>query len=453
MAIFRRRLVFWLIKAYIKKWGRVIFFSFLFGLVVFFALAFTSQKIIELIPFQKKQTIGMIGAYKVDNLPPEIFREVSYGLTTVAEDGVVKPGIAEKWVVSDNGKTYTFLLKKDAKFADGEKITSDKINYDFADVKTERPDKYTIVYRLKDAYSPFLVTVARPIFKKGYIGVGDYRITDVELNGGFVKSLQIVSSKNKFDTVYYQFYPSEDAVKLAFTLGEVTEATDITNRTFENISFDSFPNAKTAKNTNYSKLVTIFFNTNDNVLSDKKIRSALSYALPDEFTYGKRSYVSFSPTSKYHSPEVNTRGQDLNHAKLLLSSSAEDSKRKGSLNMTMKVQEKYMPAAREIALLWKEIGVNTKIEEVDSLPSTFQIYLGDFTLPRDPDQYILWHSDQAQNITKYKNLRIDKLLEDGRKTTNTGEREQIYADFQKYLLDDTPAAFLYFPYTYDIVRK
>ena len=31
--------------------------------------------------------------------------------------------------------------------------------------------------------------------------------------------------------------------------------------------------------------------------------------------------------------------------------------------------------------------------------------------------------------------------------------ENIYADFQKYLLEDAPAAFLYFPYEYDVIRK
>jgi peptide/nickel transport system substrate-binding protein len=451
MAIFRRRLVFWIIRAYVKKWGRVIFFSFLFGLIVFFVLAMTSQKIIELIPFQKKQTIGMVGAYKVNNLPPEIFRQVSYGLTTIGNDGTIQPGVAEKWEVSNNGRTFTFHLKKDAKFADGDKVTSDKINYDFADVKTERPNKETIVYTLKDAYSPFLVTVARPIFKSGYVGVGNYRITDIELNGGFVKSLQIVSSKNKFDTVYYQFYPSEEALKLAFALGEVTDAADITNNSFQNRTFEQFPNAKLTKNTNYSKLVTIFYNNNDGILSDKKVRSALTYALPDTFTYGERSYVSYSPESQFHSAEQ--QAQDIDHAKLLLASSAEDNKRTKPVSITMKVQEKYMPVAKDIAKIWEGLGVKTKLEEVDALPSTFQVYLGDFTLPRDPDQYILWHSGQAQNITRYKNLRIDKLLEDGRKTTNTNERKEIYADFQKYLQDDAPAAFLYFPYTYEIARN
>ncbi|MEK7092766.1 MAG: peptide-binding protein, partial [Patescibacteria group bacterium] len=89
----------------------------------------------------------------------------------------------------------------------------------------------------------------------------------------------------------------------------------------------------------------------------------------------------------------------------------------------------------------------------DSVPSDFQIFLGDFQLSKDPDQYSLWHSSQPQNISNYQNLRIDKLLEDGRKTTDIEKRRKIYEDFQKYLLADSPASFLFFPYEYDLIRK
>jgi peptide/nickel transport system substrate-binding protein len=73
-------------------------------------------------------------------------------------------------------------------------------------------------------------------------------------------------------------------------------------------------------------------------------------------------------------------------------------------------------------------------------------------LPYDPDMYTIWHSGQVNNITHYKNVRIDKLLEDGRQATDENKRIQIYADVQKYLLDDAPAAFLYFPYSYTVSR-
>jgi peptide/nickel transport system substrate-binding protein len=119
----------------------------------------------------------------------------------------------------------------------------------------------------------------------------------------------------------------------------------------------------------------------------------------------------------------------------------------------MKILTKYKRTAQTIAQNWKQIGVKVKIEEVDTVPKDFQLYVGDFNVPKDPDQYTLWHTGEINNITKFSNLRIDKLLEDGRKTVNQEERLKIYFDFQKYLIDESPASFLYFPYEYEFVRK
>ena len=75
-------------------------------------------------------------------------------------------------------------------------------------------------------------------------------------------------------------------------------------------------------------------------------------------------------------------------------------------------------------------------------------------VPQDPDQYFFWHSTQKQgNITGYKNVKIDKLLEDGRNTLAIEKRKKIYYDFQKVFMDDLPAVFLYYPNVYTISRK
>ena len=63
-----------------------------------------------------------------------------------------------------------------------------------------------------------------------------------------------------------------------------------------------------------------------------------------------------------------------------------------------------------------------------------------------PDQYYLWHATQTKtNLTKYDSKRVDKDLEDGRKTVKEEDRKVKYFDFQKTILEDAPAAFLYFP--------
>ncbi len=452
MLVIRRRLIFWLIKAYIKKSGKIILLSFFLGLLIFFTVILTSQYFNRIIPVFKKESVGVVGAFRQDNLPPIITNKFSRGLTTVGTDGSIKPDLAEKWEIKDNGKTYVFYLKKNEYFSNGKNITSDKITYNFSDVKVERPGEYIIAFKLKDAYSPFLVTVSKGVFEKGYVGVGNYRIEDVKLNGNFVQSLTVVSVKNRFDTIRFQFYPSEEALKLAFLLGEVSNASGLTDPQYKEVKFANIPNATTKRVVNYSHLVTLFYNTTDSTLSDKIVRIALSYALPDDYSYGEKAYLPYSPKSLYYNSGVTQREQDYEHAKTLLDSS-DSASSGGNFTFTIKTMKKYRHTANAIAASWKKIGIQTNIEEVDGLPDNFQIFLGDFTIPSDPDQYSLWHTGQNNNITRYKNLRIDKLLEDGRKTVNVEERKNFYLDFQRFLLEDAPASFLYFPYEYDVIRK
>jgi len=57
------------------------------------------------------------------------------------------------------------------------------------------------------------------------------------------------------------------------------------------------------------------------------------------------------------------------------------------------------------------------------------------------------------NITNYQSPKLDKLLEDGRKLTDQNERQAVYFDFQKTLVEDTPVIFLYHPTVYTISKK
>lgn len=395
----------------------------------------------------------MVGTYSLDTLPSSILSQVSSGLTSVDPNGKPIPNIAKSWKISNDNKAYLFNLKNDVFFTDGTNLTSDLISYNFSDVFIERPDKYTIIFKLKDIYAPFLVTASRPILKKGFVGVGDYKITDIKINGNFVESVTLINRKNSGQTRSYHFYPSEEALKLGYMIGEVSQIEGVTDLRFQGHNFGNFSNSEIKKDVDYEKLVTIFYNTQDSVLSDKKIRNALSYAIPDSFAYGERSNLPFSPFDWANQEGNFTSNQDFVHAKLLLSAGNNSASRSAVPKLEIKVFPKYKTVAENIAESWKKIGIETNIDVVNNRPSIFQIFLGDFNVPPDPDQYSIWHSNQENNITNYKNLRIDKLLEDGRKTVDINSRKKIYADFLKYFLDDSPASFLYFPYEYTVTRK
>jgi len=404
------------------------------------------------IPIGEKESVGMVGAYTIREIPMPIQLEISQGLTLISEDGTAKPGLAKSWKIKDEGKVYEFYLKDNIRFTDGSKFTSNTIDYLFSNVEIKRTNPLTITFKLKESYSPFLITASQPIFKKGFVGTGRYKVKDIKLNGEFIKSITLISANNPFKTKTYYFYPSQEALKIAFALGEVSKAIGLLDTNFQNTRLQSFKNVKASKKTNHQRIATLFYNTRDGVLSDTKLRNALTYSIPDSFEEGERNYSPFPHNSWAYSQGVNERKQDIVRARELLSQSLTATK-SGELAISLKTLQRYENTAKEIMGIWKTVGVKAEIEVVESVPETFQVFLGDFRVPRDPDQYVLWHKDQENNITRYNNLRIDKLLEDGRKTSDLSERKKIYADFEKYLLADSPASFLYSPYEYEIERR
>ena len=140
---------------------------------------------------------------------------------------------------------------------------------------------------------------------------------------------------------------------------------------------------------------------------------------------------------------------NIGKAKELLAKSQEKNF-KVSLSTTQDLAE----LAQKIKSDWENIGVKTEVKIEESVPENFEALLIINQLKPDPDQYSLWHSTQKQtNITKLKDARIDKLLEDGRSSQEESKRKEIYADFQKALIEQAPASFLYYPYKYVVTYK
>jgi len=450
----RKRLIFWLLKAYIKKWGKTIFASFILGFLIIVLLFLNRNFLISRLPIVNHESVGIAGVYSErdlpNNLPEAISHKASRGLTKISSTGEIKPDLAKSWEVKDEGKTFIFYLNEGLKFSDGREVDAKSITYNFQDVTIERPAKHVIVFKLKDRYSPFLVTLANnKVFKKNYVGVSDYKIGNIKTNGEFIRSIELTSSKNK-EKIEYIFYDTQEALKHAYVLGEVTSIVDINNLDYERgVSLGSFKNTKVSKNINETKIVTLFFNNADSSLSDKKIRKALAYSLPDSFTDGKRTHTPYRDGYWFNNPTENFK-KDLEYVAIQLE---ETEATKSGMKINLKTLPQYENLAKEVSKYWKAIGIQTEIEKVEGVPVNYQVFLGELPVLKDPDQYTLWHTGQQSNITNYRNLRIDKLLEDGRQTYATDERKKIYDDFQKYLIDDMPAAFLFFPYTYTLNRN
>ena len=126
------------------------------------------------------------------------------------------------------------------------------------------------------------------------------------------------------------------------------------------------------------------------------------------------------------------------------------------MQLKISTTNSLLSLAEEIKRDWEEVfGCNVEIEVINTIQPDYQILLTAQEIPEDPDQYALWHSTQSWpgNIINLKNLRIDKLLEDGRTEIDTKVRKDYYFEFQKYFVEEVPVLFLYYPNYYTIVRK
>lgn len=439
--MFSPRYIVRLIGVFLSRFKFLIILGVALGISFFFLI----NLIVPLINSGKTEKIGITGRFTPSTLPIEVSTLISDGLTKVSSSGDVEPSLASSWETSDKGKTWVFKLAGDKKWQDGKIVLATDINYQFSDLSIERPDTKTLVFKLQNAYSAFPVVVSTPVFKKGLLGTGEWRVKNINLSGGFVT--QITIENKQADKIIYKFYPTEERTKLAFKLGEIDKIDGLLSVD----PFDSWKNIKIDKTANTGEYVVIFFNNQDKALGEKNLRQALSYAIDKRELNGQRAISPISVDSWAYNPQVKPYDYDAQKAKQMVDTLAKEIKDGLRINLT--TSPILLSTAENIAKNWKDIGVDTNIEVLSSIPTDYQALLVIFDVPEDPDQYSLWHSTQtATNITRYQNPRIDKLLEDGRTQLNMDDRKKNYLDFQRFLLEDAPAAFLYYPYTYTITR-
>ncbi len=426
------RYLFRLFQAFIKRFKAVIllgvFIGVLFFLIISYLLPSIDSTVIK---------IGIVGRYSTDNIPDDISSKISLGLTSVDANGNVNPSLSKSWESPDGGKTWIFYLDDQKTWQDGKKVTSRDITYKFSDASSEIIDESTIKFVLDSQFSAFPVIVARPIYKKGLVGSGDWKVKNVNLAGGYLQKL-IITDKKK-NKIVYKFYPSEERLKLAFKLGEIDQIIKIQ----DTAEFDNWKTVNIDKDTSYSNFVGIFFNVEDEKLSDKQLRQSLNYAISKNDFDGVRALGPISPFSWAFNPQVKQYNLDVKKTEDI----------KGS-EIILSVLPNLLTTADKIKRDWESVGIKTEIQVVTGVPDSFQAFLATVDIPKDPDQYSLWHSTQlATNISKIKNPRIDKLLEDGRRELDQETRKKIYLDFQRFLVEEVPAIFLYHPNIYTITRK
>ncbi|KKU09490.1 MAG: Extracellular solute-binding protein family 5 [Candidatus Woesebacteria bacterium GW2011_GWB1_45_5] len=432
-----------LIAAFLTRFRAIILIFIILGIAFFFVLRF----LLPTLSGETTRRVGVTGRYTTLTLPTRILEMVGDGLTKLDESGNVEPNLASSWETPDKGKSWIFTLRDGPTWQDEKPVISSTINYEFSDVTIERPDDKTLIFKLQNTYSAFPSVVARPTFKKGLLGTGEWQVKKLSVNGSYVGQMTLQNKDGL--RIIYKFYPTEERTKLAFKLGEIDETENI----LDPVPFDSWKTVDITKSVSMGEHVALFFNTQDKYLGEKSMRQALAYAIDKDALGGERAISPVSVSSWAYNSQVKPYTYDKDKALDSVNELKENMKT-DDIVVNLSTSPALLTQAEKIAKDWEAVGVKANLQVLSNIPTDYQALLAVFDIPEDPDQYSVWHSTQtATNITHYQSPRIDKLLEDGRSEIDTEARRKIYLDFQRFLVEDSPAVFLYYPTTYKINRK
>lgn len=469
--------IYWYISTFFRKHG-VVMLTSIIGAVILFSLFLPF--IVQKINFKPRRYVGLVGFATLDQLPLQVQEQLSTGLTRILEDGTVVGSLAERWAVEDDGKTYRFLLKQNLLWQDGKPVETADIIYNLQDVEVIK-NTNEVIFKLKTPFSPLPNVVSQPVFRtidepylfffkrRTLVGVGQYKVANYQVREGGNRLDQITLTGPQ-DQIIYRFYPTEADAIAGFARGEVDELPDLTDPGI----LQSWPTVQIEPRIDQQTHLAAFFNLLDPTMASRELRLALNYAIEKPLD-DTRSVGPISPNSWAYADVAKLYDYDLDRAieRLVTPENLPREPIKFVLTTTVN----FIAEAEQLRSAWIELGEaaseacqtdsdikekefcdNLKMEidiRVNTFPDTqnFQILLTGQTVPLDPDQYPLWHTDQPNNFTKFSNIRIDSLLERGRQEVDQRRRAEIYSDFQQFFSEDPPAIFLRYLTKYDVKRK
>lgn len=424
----------WFVSSFFKKYSSLIGIS----LLVTVPVLIFGNSLIKKIPKPKNQArIGILGQFNSNQLPLKVLNILDAGLISLNEKHEPQPNIAQKWNISDDGRTYTFMIDGNKKWSDGKPILASDIKMSIPNINIEVQDPDTLKFTIPTKFSPFLSLLNIPLINQNAKIAGDHEIKLKQKSSGIITQINLDSpSKN----LIFSVYPTARQALTAFKLGQVDAVLDLPSDIYD----ESASYGKTEKKTDNDHVIVLIFNQTDPNLKEKSVRQAVAYMLKDK-TFGKvAAFTTIHPNSWSYNPIVKTYDFNPQRAKELV---------KSKISLELATTPELLEIAEKIkSQLDSEIfEISTKV--VTSTPEQFQLYLTSYNIPSDPDQYRDWHSTQSTNIGKGSDEKIDKLLEDGRITSDQKARKAIYLDFQKTFSEELPALVLFHPSIFNLYRK
>ena len=413
------------------------------------------------------------------------------------------PLLAESWEASDDGLTWTFHLRPDVKFHDGEPMNAEAVKMSIEAAKERGGasfiwapldsidviDDLTVQFNL--SYAAPLDLIASSLYgawivspkaleaaanDENYFEAGVEAGTGPYMLESYTPDQEVLLTRfddywggwddvPHFDKVLVLITPEAVQQQQMLEGGEVDLALRIPQ---ENIaSFMDKEGYTVDVEPTYFNYVG-FFNTLREPLTDPKVRQALSYAVPYQdivdvatLGYGTQSRGAVPAGVWPYSDEVKQYTQDMDKAKELL---AEAGYPDGGFDLRLTyaaenpTEERFAPLIKDA---FADLGVNVSIEailfnqqweEAKADPANAQdifllLYWPTYSDAGTDNLWSMFHSSETPffNLSYWKNEEFDALIEEAASLTVTDpeKAQELYNQAQNLMVDEAPAMFLF----------
>jgi peptide/nickel transport system substrate-binding protein len=402
----------------------------------------------------------------------------------------IRPWLAERWEIPDP-TTYIFHLRRGVRFHDGRPLTARDVKWTLDSIRNgtvlslkssafklvegvDAPDDFTVVFHLKEPDAPLLWSLTDGAlgvvpygsdknFNRNPIGSGPFRFVR------FDPDSQVVLSRNddywaehaKIERVRFTIVPDSTTRALELRKGsaDIAASNSLPLDMVNNLRRDPKLQVQQEPGTN---LLYVAFNLRDPILKNVQVRQALAYAIDREpmlhylFADAGRLADSVLPPEHWaYNGAVAHYPHDPEKANALLDAAGYPRGKDGvRFHLTMKTstEETSRLLAAVLQQQLRNVGIALDIRSfepttfyADVVKGLFQMYtlrwLGYSNQDPDIFEYAFYTASfapKAANRSYYSNPRVDRLIEEGRRTLDPEERRRVYAEVQSILARDLP---------------
>jgi len=405
----------------------------------------------------------------------------------------VTPGLAESWQIPDP-LTYIFHIRHGVRFQDGRPLTSRDVKWTFDSLlqgrirstraaayrfvdHLEAPDDYTVIFHLKEPFSPLLWNLsdgAMGIVPYGSltemasapIGSGPFRFVSAEPDKEVVlaRNESYWGQKASVERLRFTVVPDTTTRALELRKGSADIASNALTSDMV-LALEEEPNLE-VEHAPGTVLSYLAFNLRDPILRDVRVRQAFAYAIDRRpmIEYLWRGFAQpaaslLPPQSWAYDPDVPKYEFAPDKANKILDEAGYPAIKGVRFHVTMKTstEETTRLMAAVLQQQLRAVGIVLDIRTfefatffADVTSGAYQVYsLRWVGGNEDPDIFeYAFHSDKfpphGANRSYYVNPRIDALINQGRAETDPSRRKPVYAEIQCILASDMPYINLWF---------